>query len=357
MILSKSFSVLYKSFCSSLRLATLKVSSVFQSVNSRYSTGLTKLHDEPGTNNPMDDEEDKKMKLIKLEMSRIHQRGGRAPDFDFVKKYQWDQVITLESTSARRKFYAYLFASQKRRENKVLKQQMNRKAREAGSCELSKKHINYSLGHTTFFLRIGRSTVNLFRNNRLRQAMKFGEKLIFDCSYDDHMTLKEAKNAAEQLALSFATNRKNREPFDLHFCNVNFNSQTMQHLERIFPGVRSEKLPLNLHEGSYLELFPHSQLVYLTPHCKEELTEYDPNKIYIIGAMVDKSNADPLSLAKAKKFNLEVARLPLEKYFQWSDGSRKALTLNQMTNIMLDLKKTQNFEIALQHVPKRKIRR
>lgn len=186
--------------------------------------------------------------------------------------------------------------------------------------------------------------------------MQFGEKLIFDCSYDQHMTKREAKSAAKQLTMCFAANRKNRQPFDLHFCNVNFDSATMKQLERNIPTMRNKAFPMNFHEGSYLELFPENELVYLTPHCQTDL-EYDPNMIYIIGAMVDKSNHEPLSLTKAKKLNLKMARLPLDTHLDWGPGAGKSLTLDQMTNIMLDLKRTRNWQIALQHVPKRKVKR
>lgn len=64
---------------------------------------------------------------------------------------------------------------------------------------------------------------------------------------------------------------------------------------------------------------------------------------------------EPLSLAKAKKLGLRMARLPLDKYLQWGAGSGKSLTLNQMTNILLDIKKSDDWEYSLRHVPKRKI--
>lgn len=66
-------------------------------------------------------------------------------------------------------------------------------------------------------------------------------------------------------------------------------------------------------------------------------------------------NDEPLSLAKAKKMGLRVARLPLDRYLQWGAGSGKSLTLNQMVNILLDLRKTGDWMTALKHVPRRKI--
>lgn len=187
--------------------------------------------------------------------------------------------------------------------------------------------------------------------------MQFGEKLIFDCSYDQHMTNREAKNAAKQLMLCFAANRKHIQPFDLHFCNANFNNETMIQLERYIPTMRNKEFPLHLHEGSFIDLFAKEQLVYLTPHCHDDLTEYDPDMIFIIGAMVDKMNQEPLSLAKAKSLNLKMARLPLDTHLKWGSGGGKSLTLDQMIRIMLDWKMTRSWDVALRkNVPRRKVK-
>lgn len=37
--------------------------------------------------------------------------------------------------------------------------------------------------------------------------MKFGQKLVLDCGYDQDMTVMENKNCAKQLTLLFAENR------------------------------------------------------------------------------------------------------------------------------------------------------
>ncbi|TMW39506.1 hypothetical protein DOY81_015414, partial [Sarcophaga bullata] len=66
-------------------------------------------------------------------------------------------------------------------------------------------------------------------------------------------------------------------------------------------------------------------------------------------------NNEPLSLAKAKRLGLRMARLPLDRYLQWGAGSGKSLTLNQMINILLDLKTTGDWMRSLRHVPRRKV--
>lgn len=185
--------------------------------------------------------------------------------------------------------------------------------------------------------------------------MQFGQKLIFDCSYDNHMTDREAVNAAKQLMLSFAENRNNDDPFDVHFCNANLDGTTMTFLRKHIPTMLDLDFPLNVHQCSYLDLVPKEQLVYLTPHCRTDLVEFNPDDVYIIGAMVDKMNSEPLSLAKAKSLGLRMARLPLDRYLQFGAGSGKSLTLNQMTSIMLTVKNTNSWSEALSHVPRRKV--
>lgn len=183
--------------------------------------------------------------------------------------------------------------------------------------------------------------------------MQFGCNLVIDCSYDDYMNDKEMRNTAKQLMLCFALNRSHEEPFNIHHCNANYGKTTMKQLEKHLVQIHQPEFPFNVTDRSYTELFPKERLVYLTPHCKNDLTEFNPDDVYIIGAMVDKSSQEAVSLGKAKKLGLRMARLPLDRYFQFKSG--KSLTLDQMVAIMLELKTSNNFEKAFQHVPRRKI--
>lgn len=129
--------------------------------------------------------------------------------------------------------------------------------------------------------------INIILNSRLIRAMQFSPKIVLDCSYDEHMTKRESINAAKQLMLCFAENRAHDDPFDLHYCNVNTKSISMQYLQRFIPTMHNPEFPMNVQEKCFTELFPKEQLVYLTPHCRTELMEYNPDDVYIIGAMVD----------------------------------------------------------------------
>lgn len=216
-------------------------------------------------------------------------------------------------------------------------------------------HMQYRLYRNTMFLRLYDSTMNHWHNNKLVNAMMFNQKLVIDCSYDEHMNPREAQNAAKQLMLCFAENRTNDEPFDLQFCNVNESSIASIQLKKYIPTMNDASFPININQQSFMDMYDKNRLVYLTPHTTKDLVDYSHDDIYIIGAMVDKQNNEPLSQAKAKKLGLRMARLPLDRYLQWGCGSGKSLTLNQMVNIMLNMKKHGDWQQALKAVPRRKL--
>jgi tRNA (guanine9-N1)-methyltransferase len=58
---------------------------------------------------------------------------------------------------------------------------------------------------------------------------------------------------------------------------------------------------VTLTEKHYLEEFPRESLVYLTGDSEHTMGEYDPNKIYIIGGLVDHNRFKNKTLSKANE--------------------------------------------------------
>lgn len=80
----------------------------------------------------------------------------------------------------------------------------------------------YGLGYNTILLRVYDSTINQFYNNRLIQAMMFGEKIVIDCSYESHMSRRETTNCAKQFMLLFSENRVHDGRYkNFHFHRLN----------------------------------------------------------------------------------------------------------------------------------------
>jgi ribonuclease P protein 1 len=282
-----------------------------------------------------------------------------------IKMSQWKEILELDSPGKRRRYYNFLFLNEMKAQNfkaKKLQQKEDRfrELEETGNLWGPKEDdhfgVTYGLGRNTLFLRLYDTTVSKFHHNKVVSAMQFGRPLVLDCGYDEFMSPREAKNCAKQVEILLTLNRNHNQPFNLHLCNVAPDSRMMGYLEKIIPTIRDDAYPLIVTEQSYLNLFPKKELVYLSPHAKEELEEYDENEIYIIGGMVDKSDPRPFSLAKAKKENVRMKKLPLDKYLVWGMGN-KSLTLNQMISIMLELRLCGDWKKAFDHVPKRKLNR
>lgn len=299
---------------------------------------------------------EKKLRILMLEVEVMRQDGRCAPDH--LQTRHWKHLLDLQSKSQRSQYLLFLWKTQKSKENEKMRKEERRKIVEAGLPEEPKEFpddLSYGIKHQSLFLRIRDQSINNMDNYRALQAMTHGQKVVIDCSYEEHMVFRETINAAKQMTFVFGDNRLHKDPFDIHLCNVKYDGDFMGQLRRNIPSLDEPWFPLNIHSQSYLDLFPKEKLVYLTPHCRAELTEFDHDAIYIVGCMVDKMNNEPLSLAKAKRDGLKMAKLPLDRYLEWAPGSKKNLNINHMIPILLDLKLFGDWTYALRHIPRRKL--
>lgn len=301
---------------------------------------------------------EKKLRILCLEHEVFRQEGILVPRS--LNQDQWKHLLTLDSRSKRRKYYKFLFGIESKRDKEKLRKEQRAKERlerleQSTVEEDDNKHIKYGLGNNSIFLRVYDTTINQLYNNNLINAMKFGQKIVIDCDYDNYMTPPETSNCAKQLMITFSENRLHKDPFDIHLCNAHKVNPTIKQLMKFIPNVYEDYFPLNIHSQSYLDIFPKQDIVYLTPHCRTELDKFDKEAVYVVGALVDKTNCEPLSLAKAKKEGLRMAKLPLDRYLQWSGGSGKSLTINQMIQILLEVRTSESWEKAFQFVPRRKL--
>ncbi|XP_014487329.1 PREDICTED: mitochondrial ribonuclease P protein 1 homolog [Dinoponera quadriceps] len=298
--------------------------------------------------------------VLQLEVDVMRHDAEKVPDN--INTKQWLELLDIKTRTQRKKYLNYLFLNERAKQNKKMKKEQKKeewlakKAEKEPNETKDPNEIKYGLCHNSLFLRIYDKNINHFYNSKLIWGMMFEPKVVFDCSYEDHMNNLESHNCAKQLTLAFAVNRIHENPMFLHFCNLKEEGVLKKYLCRNVPNLMDVDFPAVVTSQSYLDFFPKDQLVYLTPHCRTNLVEYDSDMVYIIGAMVDKSKPQPLSLAKAKKEGLRMARLPVEKYLDWGSGSTKNFTINQVLSIILDLRHTKSWEKALQHIPIRKLR-
>lgn len=186
----------------------------------------------------------------------------------------------------------------------------------------------------------------------LRWAMLGAPKLVFDCSFSSEMTARENKETAKQLAHCFGLNRKHLQPFSLHYCGMDKQSLLWPLLQNTIPTLTKKPLPLQIYEEDACEVLPRDNLVILTPDSPNVLDKYNYDDHYVISGIVERGDKKPLTLAKAKRLNIRHARLPIDKYRRCR--VHKALTLDQVLRVMLEVKQSKDWDAAFKHVPSRK---
>ncbi|KAJ8410457.1 hypothetical protein AAFF_G00193610 [Aldrovandia affinis] len=271
-----------------------------------------------------------------------------------------EQLQTLENLStksSKKKYLKYLAIKEGHKKARKVKQEKRRSERmiEMGEKKSEEGEEEGDAGgqlKNTFMLQFWQHSVDSLHNWRAAQAMLFGQPLVFDMSYEQHMSRRELENTVSQLLECEGWNRRSADPFHLHFCNLQPEGGYHRELVKRY-GASWNRLLITATEQNYVDTFPHSQLVYLTADSPKVLKAFDHNKVYIVGSLVDRSIQTGVSLANAKRLKLATARLPLDEFLHWDTGA-KNLTLDQMIRILLRLKDTGKWEKALEFVPKRK---
>lgn len=270
-------------------------------------------------------------------------------------------LAKLTTKSSRKKYLKFLSIKEGYKRSKMEKKQQSKAKKEASVEQKQGQESDPEEGgdqtrqelKNTFLLKFWDRSLDKLHAWRCAQAMQFGQPLVFDMSYESYMSRREIENTVSQLLEVEGWNRRAPEPFHLHFCNLQPDGAYMQELLKRYSAETWDQLLITSTDRKHVDIFPHEQLVYLTADSRTVLHTFDHSKVYIIGALVDRSIQSGLSLANAKRLNLATARLPLDEFLHWGIGA-KNLTLDQMIRIMLVLKETGNWEEALQFVPKRK---
>ncbi|BFZ08587.1 hypothetical protein BsWGS_11626 [Bradybaena similaris] len=293
-------------------------------------------------------EEEKKLKVVQLEHSFLYSEGYLIPSTEEMTNEYWLEAMKLQSKGQRLKYYVFLAKRQFIKESAKTKEA----AKKVQDSENRVKTEPYE--HGRLFMRIYESTMKRWENHRLASSMIFGIPLVLDMDYATHMRDQEMKNTAAQLQDVYVLNRSDDSPFHLHFTSCPQDNPVFKLLQLL----QQDELDVlaTVTENSFLDLFEKENLVYLSPNGRHVMKEFDPTAVYIIGAFNDKATMKPISYARAKEYNIECQRLPLDEHLQWSQGN-KSLTLNQVMKIMIALKNKKTWKEALRAVPSRKIRR
>ena len=148
-------------------------------------------------------------------------------------------------------------------------------------------------------------------------------------------------------------------PFTLNICNVNEEQKSFKFLSFLYPDLISDQSFVNITNKSYLDIFPKEDLIYLSPHADQVLTEYDESAVYIIGGIVDRKEIITLSQPKAVEQKIRSMRLPIDTILAKSNVQ----SLDSVFKILFDFKVfgVINEEMSLEqrvrrHLPNHKLK-
>uniref|UniRef100_M4BYY6 tRNA (guanine(9)-N(1))-methyltransferase n=1 Tax=Hyaloperonospora arabidopsidis (strain Emoy2) TaxID=559515 RepID=M4BYY6_HYAAE len=163
------------------------------------------------------------------------------------------------------------------------------------------------------------------------------------------MNDKELRSLANQLKFCYGAIKKMPEPFQLIFCNP---SERLEHsLERF--GASHWHVQWRRDSASVADHFEPDQLVYLSPDSPNVLNKIDPEKIYVVGGIVDKSRKKGATLNAALEAGVTTVRLPIQEYIP--ERLDHILNVNTVLDVLILSQGTDDWTRVLElALPQRK---
>ncbi|KAF2361164.1 tRNA methyltransferase TRMD/TRM10-type domain [Trinorchestia longiramus] len=304
--------------------------------------------------------DDEKLTLVKAEYE-LYKAEGEVEIPSHIQEQDWLELTRLPSVMARKKYLRFLFIKEMKKINKKEKGSKKRAFSNEKHAQVLEEltteegRLTYGLWRNAMFIKWLKQNINDIESHKLIQAKLYGQPIVFDYDFDEYMVSREKKALAKQVCECIGNNRSHREPFYIHMCNFRQEEEIAKTTLKAIPPLLHDDFLVDVHSEDYLDVFPKDKLVYLTPHCRDEVGDFDHDAVYIIGGFIDTRNNVPITLAKAKKQNIKMRKLPLDRYLDWGIG-KKSLTLNHVLGIMLEMKRSGSWERAFEmHIPSRNL--
>lgn len=100
-----------------IRRHTVPCQNMRISDHSKRFTSVNSNNDPPSCDPKTDEDVDRKLKFVKLEMAYLRDVGHRMPNPDAIRQWDWNELLKCKTKSARKKHYDYLFFKETQREN------------------------------------------------------------------------------------------------------------------------------------------------------------------------------------------------------------------------------------------------
>jgi Trm5-related predicted tRNA methylase len=112
---------------------------------------------------------------------------------------------------------------------------------------------------------------------RMRTGMATGMNICIDLSYNEGHSEKELSSLCKQIVLSYAFLKRSIASLHLHVSSLPKDSFIYNHLAP--QGL--EHWYIDKHEQSFLDIFPHDKIVYLSPDAEYVLEDVETDKVLV----------------------------------------------------------------------------
>ncbi|KAM8960526.1 tRNA methyltransferase 10 homolog B [Pelodytes ibericus] len=184
---------------------------------------------------------------------------------------------------------------------------------------------------------------------RLLEAKDTGPRLCIDLSMTEHMSKKEISRLAAQIRRLYGSNKKVAKPFWLYLTGFVEHGLLYDECVRMNDGFVNYLVDKT--ECSFLDLFPLETIIYLTPDSENALKDIEPEKIYVLGGLVDESIQKKLTYDKAREYGLQTARLPIAEYMvkniNLKNFHSEILAINQVFDVLVTYLENHSWPDAL----------
>lgn len=173
------------------------------------------------------------------------------------------------------------------------------------------------------------------------EKIKSPINIVFDMSFGDKMNQRDRGKCLKQLLRCYSLNRRFDHPLNLHFSN--FDGIMKEEMSQRHQGF--ENWDIQFHTESHAEVFlsdekeaaekcSKNDIVYLSSESENVIGEegFEPNKTYIIGALVDHNLHKGLCYSLAKDAGISHARLPIDEFVNIK--TRKVLSIDHVFHII-----------------------
>jgi hypothetical protein len=180
--------------------------------------------------------------------------------------------------------------------------------------------------------------IKYFNNNVAASIRCQAPKIVLDFQFESSCNnrISYVADLMKSADEAYKINARDKEPFQMVFCNLKKNSKFYQWLDNNY-NFNSSYL-VEFTERNYTDIFSKDKLIYLTADANREMVSYDPNRVYVLGVTRDFRHVIPHSFHAARRDGIEYMRFPCERFVKWDKSVPKSLKLVTCLNILLSIK-------------------